>query len=41
MLWLATIPGVALIVGMQFAAESPRWLGKVCNVFLNLLEAVT
>jgi sugar porter (SP) family MFS transporter len=29
MLWLATIPGVALIVGMQFAAESPRWLGKM------------
>ncbi|KAG0558406.1 hypothetical protein M758_10G024400 [Ceratodon purpureus] len=29
MLWLATIPGVALIVGMQFTAESPRWLGKM------------
>ncbi|XP_024384067.1 probable plastidic glucose transporter 1 [Physcomitrium patens] len=29
MLWLATIPGVALMVGMQFAAESPRWLGQM------------
>lgn len=29
MLWLAAIPGVALMVGMQFAAESPRWLGKM------------
>ena len=32
MLWLATIPGVALIVGMQLAAESPRWLGKVSQI---------
>lgn len=29
MFWLATIPGVALMAGMQVAAESPRWLGKV------------
>jgi hypothetical protein len=35
MLWLATIPGVALIVGMQFSAESPRWLGKVRGLFRN------
>ena len=32
MLWLATIPGVALMVGMQFAVESPRWLSKVCSL---------
>jgi hypothetical protein len=29
MFWLATIPGVALMAGMQVAVESPRWLGKV------------
>lgn len=32
MLWIATIPGVALMVGMQFAVESPRWLSKVCSL---------
>ncbi|MCO5551011.1 hypothetical protein L7F22_004506 [Adiantum nelumboides] len=27
--WIAIIPGVLLILGMQFAVESPRWLSKV------------
>lgn len=27
--WIAIIPGVLLIIGMQFAVESPRWLSKV------------
>lgn len=29
MFWIATVPGILLIVGMQFAIESPRWLWKV------------
>jgi len=29
MFWLGTIPGFVIMGGMQFAAESPRWLGKV------------
>ncbi|KAL2650798.1 hypothetical protein R1flu_018926 [Riccia fluitans] len=29
MFWVATLPGLLLIGGMQFAVESPRWLGKV------------
>eukprot|EP00262_Sarcandra_glabra_P012321 TRINITY_DN3146_c0_g1_i3.p1 TRINITY_DN3146_c0_g1~~TRINITY_DN3146_c0_g1_i3.p1 ORF type:complete len:495 (+),score=83.14 TRINITY_DN3146_c0_g1_i3:184-1485(+) len=29
MLYIASIPGVILIIGMQFAVDSPRWLCKV------------
>ena len=29
MFWIANVPAVALAVGMQFAAESPRWLTSV------------
>lgn len=29
MLYAASIPGFLIVVGMQFAAESPRWLVKV------------
>ncbi|KAL3700840.1 hypothetical protein R1sor_018862 [Riccia sorocarpa] len=29
MFWVATLPGLLLIGGMQYAVESPRWLGKV------------
>lgn len=29
MFWVATLPGLLLIVGMQYAVESPRWLGNV------------
>lgn len=29
MFYVASFPGILLIIGMQFAAESPRWLGKV------------
>ncbi|KAL5729832.1 hypothetical protein ACHQM5_002728 [Ranunculus cassubicifolius] len=29
MLYLASVPGFALAIGMQFAVESPRWLCKV------------
>ncbi|KAI5084363.1 hypothetical protein GOP47_0000532 [Adiantum capillus-veneris] len=27
--WIAILPGILLILGMQFAVESPRWLSKV------------
>lgn len=26
--WISIIPGILLIIGMQFAVESPRWLSK-------------
>lgn len=29
MFYVASVPGILLIIGMQFAAESPRWLGKM------------
>lgn len=29
MFYIASVPGILSIIGMQFAAESPRWLGKV------------
>ncbi|KAK9133215.1 hypothetical protein Scep_012743 [Stephania cephalantha] len=29
MLYIASVPGLILIIGMQFAVESPRWLCKV------------
>ncbi|TVU09437.1 hypothetical protein EJB05_42909, partial [Eragrostis curvula] len=29
MLYAACVPGVLIVVGMQFAVESPRWLAKV------------
>ena len=29
MLYIATIPGFIVSLGMQFAVESPRWLCKV------------
>lgn len=29
MLYIASIPGFFLILGMQFAVDSPRWLCKV------------
>jgi hypothetical protein len=29
MLYAACIPGFLIVVGMQFAVESPRWLAKV------------
>lgn len=29
MLYIATIPGFIISLGMQFAVESPRWLCKV------------
>ena len=31
--WIAIIPGILLIIGMQFAVESPRWLSKVLLFF--------
>jgi hypothetical protein len=38
MFWLGTIPGFVIMGGMQFAAESPRWLGKVRIDFLGGLR---
>lgn len=29
MLYIASVPGVLLTLGMQFAVDSPRWLCKV------------
>lgn len=29
MLYAACVPGFLIVVGMQFAVESPRWLAKV------------
>ncbi|KAK3133263.1 hypothetical protein QOZ80_6AG0534390 [Eleusine coracana subsp. coracana] len=29
MLYAACVPGVLIVIGMQFAVESPRWLAKV------------
>lgn len=29
MFYIACVPGLALISGMQFSVESPRWLCKV------------
>lgn len=29
MLYIASLPGFILALGMQFAVESPRWLCKV------------
>lgn len=29
MLYISSLPGFALAIGMQFAVESPRWLYKV------------
>lgn len=31
MFWIGSVPGLLLIGGMQLAAESPRWLVKVCT----------
>lgn len=38
MLYIASVPGFILTLGMQFAVESPRWLCKVGPIwdFLNL-----
>ncbi|GJN34081.1 hypothetical protein PR202_gb22719 [Eleusine coracana subsp. coracana] len=34
MLYAACVPGVLIVIGMQFAVESPRWLAKVpSNIF--------
>lgn len=45
MLYIASIPGFVLILGMQFAVDSPRWLCKVgfffifpCKTFENLVS---
>ena len=32
MLYAACIPGFLIVVGMQFAVESPRWLAKVTSI---------
>lgn len=34
MLYIASVPGFVLALGMQFAVDSPRWLCKVCWNFL-------
>lgn len=35
MLYIASLPGFIVALGMQFAVESPRWLCKVGFVSLS------
>jgi hypothetical protein len=41
MLYAASIPGVLIAVGMQFAVESLRWLAKVHSDFFSQGVGVT
>lgn len=38
MLYIASIPGFVLILGMQFAVDSPRWLCKVGFFFISRVK---
>lgn len=35
MLYIASIPGILVALGMQFAVDSPRWLCKVGACYLH------
>lgn len=37
MLYIASVPGFILALGMQFAVESPRWLCKVSIFMYGML----
>lgn len=41
MLYIASLPGFVLALGMQFAVDSPRWLCKVWLYFVLLLSGWT
>ena len=34
MLYIASIPGILVAIGMQFTVDSPRWLCKVGAYYL-------
>lgn len=40
MLYIASVPGFILALGMQFSVESPRWLCKVA-IFIHCMFSLT